>query len=300
MTPSLARHGRLASLATLAALLWSAPAGVAARANASEKVYATVVDGQRHPVTGLSADDFSVELDGQAQEVVSAVPAADAMSLVILTDRLGPTSTYTAFDVRQALTEFVTTIRKTSPDSKIALTTFDGTTMEVTKFTAAPAQLDRALARLGTTATDAVLLDALNDVCKMFVRQAPTDRRLIFTLLAAYRPDQSSLRNEVAVEILRLSKASLWTVEVREASRGNFSNNVREVVLDTGGQMSGGFRDIVASRSGVHSSTKHVAELMLAQYAITYAPGGGSAGSRLRIGVRRPGLSVLAPRWTSR
>lgn len=292
------RPGILASLVALGAVIAGAPGDLGAAA--SERIYVTVVDSQGKPVTDLTAADFGVELGGTLQEVVSAVPALEPMSLVIMTDRLGLSSSYTAFDVRQALTDFVGAIRKGSPDSKISLTTFDGTSLEVTKFTSAPAQLDRALTRLGTTARDAVMLDALGDVCKMLIREAPSERRLIFTLLAAYRPEQGNLRNDSASEMLRLSKASLWTVEVREADRGNYGNNVREVVLDTGGQMSGGFRDIVASRSGLNSSTKHMAELMLAQYALTYAPGGGSSASRLRVGLRRPGLRVLYPRWTSR
>jgi hypothetical protein len=266
---------------------------------ASERIYVTVVDAKNKPVTDLTAADFVIELDGARQEIASASPAVEPISLVILTDRLGLTPNYTAFDVGQTLKEFVAIVRTRSPESKIALTTFDGTVLQVTKFTSAPAELDRALGRLSTTAQDAVFLEALADVCKM-MRTAPTDRRIIFTLLAAYRPDQSNLRNEIAAEMLRLSKSSLWTVEVRQNDRGNYGNNVREVVLDTGGQLSGGARDIVNSRTGVGVSSKQMAELMLAQYLLTYGPAGGTATSRLRIGVNRPGVRILAPRWTGR
>ena len=267
---------------------------------ATERIYVTVIDSDGKPVAGLTAADFGVQLDGTLQEIVSAAPANEPLSVVIMTDRLGLNSTYTALDVRQTLVEFVGAIRANNPDSRIGLTTFDGTAIQVTKFSSARTDLDRALTRLATTAADAVMLDALGDVCKMMVRDAPTDRRAILTLLAAYRPDQSNLRHEVVTELLRLSGASLWTVEVRQADRGNFSNNVREVVLDSGGLMSGGTREIVGSRTGVTASTKHMAELMLAQYAITYAPGGGSGHSQLRVGLRRPGLRALAPRWISR
>ena len=268
-------------------------------ASASERIYVTVADAKNKPVTDLTAADFVIELDGTRQEIASVSAAVEPISLVILTDRLGLSSNYTPFDVGQALREFVAVIRAGSPESKIALTTFDGTVLQVTKFTSAPAELDRALGRLSTTAQDAVFLEALADVCKL-MRTAPTDRRIIFTLLAAYRPDQSNLRNEIAAEMLRLSKASLWTVEVRQSDRGNYGNNVREVVLDSGGQLSGGTRDIVNSRTGVGVSSKQMAELMLSQYLLTYGPAGGTATSRLRIGVTRPGVRILAPRWIGR
>ena len=222
----------------------------------------------------------------------------EPISFVILTDRLGLTPNYTAFDVGQTLKEFVAIIRARSPESKIALTTFDGTVLQLTKFTSPPAELDRALGRLSTTAPDAVFLEALADVCRM-MRTAPTERRIIFTLLAAYRPDQSNLRNEMAAEMLRLSRSSLWTVEVRVNDRTNYGNNVRELVLDTGGQLSGGTRDIVNSRSGIGVSSKQMAEQMLSQYLLTYGPAGGTATSQLRIAVNRPGVRILAPRWTA-
>ena len=67
-----------------------------------------------------------------------------------------------------------------------------------------------------------------------------------------------------------------------------------------GSRMSGGLREIVMSRSGLLSSSKRFAELILAQYDVTYAPGGGEPRSRLSVGVKGSGLRVLAPSWVSR
>jgi hypothetical protein len=281
-----------------AAALGPEPPGRAAPA-AQEHVYVTVTDGKNQPVAGLTAADFAVQIDGADQEVLAAEPAKEPMSVVLLTDRLGLGSTYTAFDLRQILGDYVASIRTSRPESKFSLMTFDGTVLQLTKFTSAPADLDRSLGRLAGVVEDAVLLDALAEACRA-LRSAPTPRRFIFTILAAYRPDQSNERNDVVGELLRLSKASLWAIEVRQAQGGNFANPAREQVLDAGSQLTGGLRETVNSRSGLAAAAKRMGDLVTAQYAVTYAPGGGTARSTFNVGVRRAGVRIYAPRWLAR
>ena len=121
----------------------------------------------------------------------------------------------------------------------------------------------------------------------------------MFVIVAAYRQDQSSLRTDLAGEQLRVSGASLWALEVR-AQTGNYAFQPREEILDVGSRMSGGTREIVMSRSGLFTVTKRFAELILAQYDVTYAPGGGEVRSRLSVGVKGSGLRVLAPSWLNK
>lgn len=296
-------HGRRLAAGLVFVLVLSAagaasrPTSLGARA-AEARVYVTVVDAKNQPVAGLTTADFVVQVEGVNQEVISAVPATEPVSVMLLTDRLGIDPTYTVFDVGQVLGDYVKTIRQKSPESKFALTTFDGTSLSLVKFTSPPNDLNRTIGRLGTMAEDAVLLEALMDVCKV-MKTAPTERRVIMTLLAAYRPERSNIRNDVIAEELRLSKASLWVVEVRQSGGGNYASPVREQMLDGGSQMSGGFRDIVGSRSGLGSITKRMAELVGAQYAVTYALAGGTARSALQVGVKRTGVKIFAPRWLS-
>ena len=265
----------------------------------TQRVYVTVVDAKGKPVLGLTKDDFTVKLDAKAQEVLDAAPATEPLSVLILTDRLGLNSTYSPFDVGQALGDFVKSLRKSNQGAQFAVTTFDGPVIQVAQFTTALAVTQRALERLSTNSEDAVLLDGLLDASKS-MRSAPTDRRVIFALLAAYRPDRSTLLPEVMGDVLRTSGASLWAVEVRQPQGGNYSNPAREQVLDAGSALSGGLRDVVASRSGVTTATKRVADLILAQYAITYGPGGGTARSELVVQVTRPEVRVLAPHWMNK
>jgi VWFA-related protein len=265
---------------------------------APEHVFVTVVDAKGRPVNGLGVSDFVVELDGKPQEIVRAEKAQLPPSILMMTDRLGLNSNYTAFDLSKALSDFVKTLRTGAPDSKFALTTFDGPVVQVTKFTSAPAELDKALGRLSTISPTAALLDGMSSAATDLAR-APTGRRILLVVVASYRLDQSSLRTDVAGEQLRMSNASLWAVEVR-AETGNFSSQAREETLDTGSKMSGGLRDVVASRSGLGNSCKRFAELILSQYDVTYAPAGGTGRSRLAVGVKGSALRILAPSWLSK
>jgi hypothetical protein len=288
------RQGILAAIALACAF----PPATIRAGLAHEHLYVTVVDGKSRPVKDISATDFSVEIDGAPQEIIRVERATVPPSIVLLTDRLGLNSNYTPFDLSQALRDFVKAIRTGNPESKFGLTTFDGPVVQVTKFTSAPAELDRALGRLSSVTPTAALLDGLNDASTQ-LGAAPTDRRIVLVVVAAYRVDQSNLRTDLVGEQLRMAKGSLWAVEVR-ADSGNFSSQAREEALDAGSRLSGGLRDVVSSRTGIGYSCKRFAELILAQYDVTYARSRGTERSRLVVGVKGSGLRVIGPSWLSR
>lgn len=282
----------------MVALACATAAGALRAAQAQDHVFATVVDDKGRPVPGLNVSDFVVEIDGVAQEIIRAEPAATPLSIVLLTDRLGLNSNYTPFDLRQALGDFVKLIRARSPESRFALTTFDGPIVQLTRFTSAPAELDRALGRLSSIVPTAVIVDAVSDGARQLAA-APTGRRALFVVLSSYREDQSNLQTDLVGEQLRMSSGSLWAVEV-QSDRTNLRSAAREELLDAGSRLSGGVRDVVSSRSGLINSCRRLAELLLAQYEITYGPTRGSGRSRLAVGVKAPGLRVYAPSWLSR
>jgi hypothetical protein len=293
------RSWTIGCLGLVAVAVLVAPVRVVSAQSDKPRVYALVTDSRGKPVKGLGKDDFTVKLDGKDQEVLSARPATEPASIVILTDRLGIVSTYPAYEAHTALAMFVKGIRTAIPDSKIALATFDGTVITMNTFASGPAELDRNLGKLTSVAPDAVLLDGLYEVGKI-LRTAPTARKVVFAVVAAYRPDQSNFRNDILAEVLRLSGAQLWVVEVRSAQGGNYSNNQRDQLLDRGTFLSGGTLNTVASPSGLESACRQVPELLAAQYELTYGPGGGAATSQLAVGVKQTGLKVIAPIWTDR
>ena len=265
------------------------------------RVFVSVIDGRGQPVTGLTPADFAVQLDGTRQTIESVTPAKEPLSLALLTDRLGHSTTYTQFDVQRALGSFARTLRQASPDVRIALSTFDGPVSQITRFTSGATELDRALTRLPTVAPDSTLLDAIKDASTMMLR-APTVRRAIFALVAAYRPDQSTVRSDEAGQLLQLSGASFWALEVvRDLTQGgNATSDPRELLLESGTTLSGGLRQTISRLSELEPALILFAHQLAGQYEIAYGPGGGTRRTRLIVGVRGNGLRMLAPSWLAK
>ena len=258
------------------------------------RVYVAVADNRNRPVRDLTAADFSISIDDQPQEVVSVAPATEPVSVVVLTDRLGLEPAYGPPDVQRGLASFVRVIRAATPQSKFALTTFDGPVVRVSSFATPAADFDRTIGRLNTVAPDGALLDALTDACKTLA-EAPTGRRVIFVLFAGYRAETSIATVELVAQMLRQSGASLWVLEAQTTAGDSFGNANRELVVDRASGLTGGMRDVVASAVGIESSARRMGELVASQYVVTYRPGGRN-GVR-KVGVKRSGLKVYAPAW---
>ncbi len=79
-------------VAAAVALTTSFPSPQSPRANL-QQVFVSVIDARGAPVAGLSASDFAVALDGTRQTIESVVPAPGPISMALLTDRLGLSTT---------------------------------------------------------------------------------------------------------------------------------------------------------------------------------------------------------------
>ena len=282
----------------LATLVIGRPAAVNDLAQRS-RVYVSVADNKGKPVAGLTAADFKIAIDDKEQEVLSVAPATEPVDVVIITDRLGLDPAYSNFTVQHALSGFVKGIR-TVPDSRIALTTFDGPVVRITGFNAPATELNKAIGRLSTNAVESGLLNAVVDACEL-LRDSKTDRRVIFAMFAAYRADTSNQWNDKAVMTMWQSNASLWALEVQSIGGAVGGNAGREEVVGLGSRMSGGMHVNVASAVGLSNQAQLMANLISKQYVINYAPGTDpNTGSRRKIAVNRNGVKILFPTWVAR
>jgi hypothetical protein len=282
----------------LALLATGRPAAVSSLAQRS-RVYVSVADNKGKPVTGLTAADFKIAIDDKEQEVLSVAPATEPLDVVIITDRLGLDPAYSNFTVQHALSGFVKGIR-TVPDSRIALTTFDGPVVRITGLNAPATDLNKAIGRLSTNATESGLLNAVVDACEL-LRDSKTDRRVIFAMFAAYRADTSNQWNDRSMMTMWQSNASLWALEVQSIGGAVGGNAGREEVVGLGSRMSGGMHVNVASAVGLSNQAQLMATLISKQYIINYAPGTDpNTSSRRKIAVNRNGVKILFPTWVAR
>ncbi len=315
-----------------AAALWIAGGHGPISAQAPDRVFLAVHDSTGTPVTDLTSNDFLIQIDGVSQELLSVGRATTPLSIVIATDQLGLTSTYPLRDLREGLAAFVKTIRTGSDGAAVAVLTFDGSPNLRARFDSGPAIVDREIARLVGVAPSSVMLDAVHQAAGMLVR-APTERRAILNLFAAYRPDLSTIRTDEVGRALRQSGASLWSIDVvastgwqvtqgaprptatpgghlgvpatiapdpTQPSSGAYASQPREVVISEGGVRSGGMRLTVTAPTQLLPALAKVSQLLLSQYEIVYGPARATAKSERLVGVRRKNVTVLAPSWVSR
>ena len=264
------------------------------------RVYVSVADNKGKPIEGLTAADFKIAIDGKEQEVLSVGPATEPVDTVIITDRLGLDPAYSNFIVGASLRDFVKGLGSGSPNSRIALTTFDGPVVRITGLNAPAADLNKALGRLSTTASESGLLDAVVDACEL-LKDSKTDRKVIFALFAAYRADTSTQWNDRTLKTMWDTNASLWAVEVQSPGGAVGGNAGREEVVGLGSRLSGGLHVNVGSPIGISTQSKMMATLISKQYVIRYAPGSDpSTNSRRTIAVNRNGARILFPTWVAR
>jgi hypothetical protein len=328
-----ASNAALAGSLAVALLLWVSGSAPATAAQGPTRIFVAVQDSTGAPVTDLAASDFLIRIDGADRQILSVTRATTPLSIVLLTDQLGLTSSYPLSDLRDGLAEFVRTIRGASAEARFALLTFDGAPNLRTRFDSGPAILEREMARLVGVASNSVLLDGVHQAAGLLAK-GPTERRAILNVFAAYRPDVSVRLTTEVGQVLRQSAASLWSIEVvadigwqvtqgpnrpsinptaglgeprqisqdpsESPSGGAYASMPREVVIADGGVRSGGMRQTVTSRLQLAPAIARVAELLLAQYEIVYAEDRATATSERLVAVRRKNVTVLAPSWVRR
>ena len=327
-----AANAALAGSLAVASLLWVSGNTPATAAQGQTRIFVAVHDNTGAPVIDLTASDFLIRVDGGDRQILSVTRATTPLSIVLLTDQLGLTSTYPLTDLREALAAFVTTIRGASGEARFALLTFDGAPNLRTRFDSSPAILERELGRLVGVASNSVLLDAVHQASGLLAK-GPTERRAILNVFAAYRPDASVRLTTEVGQVLRQSGASLWSIEViantgwqvaqgpnrptaspgtnlggpvqiapdpTQPSSGAYASQPREVLISEGGVRSGGLRLTVTSALQLAPALQKVSQLLLSQYEIVYGEDRSSATSERLVAVRRQNVTVLAPSWVSR
>lgn len=265
-------------------VLASAPERSAVQAR---QMYVSVTDGKGAPVTGLTASDFVVRVGGKDSTILSAGPAAEPLSVVVVPVGF-PQSLIS--DARNTLRGVITAVRAVHPESRVGLMVGDGGTPPAMRAVAERADLlEREVSRFFESPNTA-LLDSM--LVASQVLSAERGRRRVILVLALGSSGDGGLTPLRVGREVRNADAALWVVEVGGFGRALGSSEGR--VLSEVTKASGG-RHESSSLAALSDSARHVIAVIGAQYLVSYEP--PMAGDVSTVGVRRTGLSVYAPVW---
>ena len=263
------------------------------RASAQNRpFYVSVTDSKGEPKAGLTADDLVVEVNGKAAAVASVTPAAEPMSIVVVTEGIRQDA---ISEIRKMMKAVVVGARAIHPDSRVGLMVEDGAAMpKMHPVAMGVAALDAAIARFFESSQNAPLLDSILVASQTLSFEKHT-RRVIVAVTSGQVDSQADVMSPTRVALaVRGGGASLWALDLggREAPTGAAEQRVLSDVT----AISGG-RQERSSVSSIASLTERIMATLRGQYAITLEDGISPKAASPRVTARTKGLKVLAPAW---
>lgn len=289
------------SLGLAAAVAWLAPA-LAARPGVrvdSKTAFVTALDSTSNPITDLTKDDWGVREDGQNRKVLDAKPATEPLTIVVLVDMTRWVQS-SLKDMRSALTSFTHAIQTAQPSASIAIIGFGTQAQTLLDLGKPAAEVDKAIGKVvaDQSSQSTVMLEAFMDAAKK-LGQAPSARRAIVTLNLDGFDETSSVQPQNVANALLATHASLWAVSFKNAESARVKGQggqSRDQILTNIPTQTGGIRLTVGTSTAIEPQLQKIAQVLLAQYAVTYERPEGPAPKLLQMAVARPGAQMLVPK----
>jgi hypothetical protein len=162
----------------------------------------------------------------------------------------------------------VAALRTYAPGVALSLTEFGGAAVPVIDFSAAPAKMDEAIARIyPNRPSHAVLLEALVDAAAV-LQARPMPRRAIVSVdLHSVEGGTEAMMTRAAKAVTE-SGATYWAVSVRGHGQSAMR---RDSVLDAVTKSTGGLRMFAVEATGLEALLTQVAASLASQYVVTFA-----------------------------
>lgn len=253
--------------------------------SAPQRLLVSVTDGKGMPVRDLSPADFIVRVAGKDATIISAAPAVEPLSIVVVTEGFSRSS---ISDARATLRAVVAAARAQHPDSRVGLMVGDGATPPNMLAVAEKAgQLEREISRFFES-PNAPLLDSVLVAARVLSTERST-RRVILAVTIGGGGGSSITPLRVAQEV-RQAGAALWAFELGARGLGSSEGRVLAEVTKS----SGGHRETFALTSAA-AQMERIIGVIGSQYVVTFEP--PVAGEVSAVAVRRAGLTIYAPVW---
>jgi hypothetical protein len=246
-------------------------ASVSPRAQAIQKaMYVSVVDHEGAPVPDVGPSDLIIREDNVTREVLSVVPADEAMQVAVLVDTSEGARAQIPY-LRDAVPTFVNTIISAGAGNQVAIVGFGQRPTILADYTSNSAELKKATDLIWPNAMSGpYLLDAILEVSNGITKsEAP---RPVIVAIAAEGEELSYHHNEEVLERLRKSGAQLYVLMLGTPfSSINDEARSRDIVIIRGPEESGGRREQLLTALALDSRLKLLADQLTHQYRVTYS-----------------------------
>lgn len=256
-------------------------------------LYVSVTDGKGAPKAGVTAADLLVEVNGKAAPVVKVEPAAEPISIVVLTEGIDRS---VISETRKMMKAVIAGARAIHPDSRVGLMINDGATAPAMRaVTADVAKLDEEIGRFFESSRNAPLLDSILAASQVLAFEKHQRRAIIAVTWGSQQPSDVLSPERVGLAV-RASGASLWALELggREEPTGAAEQRVLADVTAT----SGGRRERTTVSSMEPLAVRIMATLK-GQYAIYLEDGVAAKAASPKVKVQGKDMKVLVPSWPS-
>ncbi len=279
-----------AMLVVVTAWVVAAAGDLSAQAPSREGVlYASVVDQNGEPVTGLGADEFVVREDGVRREVLRVTPATEPISIALVIDT-SQAATNDIRNIRDGVTAFVQRMHK---DNDIAIITIGDRPTIVQDYTRNEELLKQAIGRLfAAPGSGMTLLDALVETSRGLERREGP--RAVIIPVITDGTEFSNRHYREVVDALKRGGAALHAVTI-----GTFPTSVadpirnRATVLDEGPRVTGGQRVTVLTSMAVENALEKLARELSNQHKVVFGrPESLIQPETTTVSVTRPGLTA--------
>jgi VWFA-related protein len=257
-------------------------------------VYASVVDRNDAPVTGLTAGDFIVREDGVAREVLRVSAATEPMQIAVLVDTSQAMEEHT-LDVRNALRAF---FKQMAGKHDIALIGLGERPTVLSDFTRDAARLEKSIGSVfSRSGSGTYILDGIVETSDGMRRRKAARPHIIVS--AARGPEFSERYHQSVIDALRESGATLHTLMLTKPGAAMGSREEQELAkaVADGTKDTGGRRDDLLTPMALTDRLQSLGNELDHQYQVVYArPSRLVPPKTLEVTIKQPAATVRARR----
>lgn len=258
----------------------------------TRQIYVSVIDSDGAAVTGLTADDFTVQEDGRTREVLRAAPATEPIDLMLLVDDSQAATSAIPY-LRDGLSRFVDRMQG---KASIGIVTIGERPTTVVERTTDVAALKKGITRIfARPSSGAYLLEGIIEVSRGFQKRETKSRPTIVAITVEGVEFSNSQYERVLDELYK-GGATLHVLAVGTPT-ASMSDEIRNknLVMARGTENTGGRRDQLLSELAIPQALEKLAGELLNQYVVTYGrPDALVPPEKVEVSVKKPGLTARA------